>query len=101
MRFVILFIAAFMAWPAQAGYYGNKKWTVNCRYPIIEKRHPGVEHEPDWLMVIVPEDLPVLEKEIKEFKRCLLFHKCLDDRDAGKVKHCYENDKRWRPHTLD
>jgi hypothetical protein len=22
--------------------------------------------------------------------------RCLDDRDAGKVKHCYENDRRWR-----
>ena len=21
---------------------------------------------------------------------------CLQDRENGKVKHCYENDKRWR-----
>jgi hypothetical protein len=24
------------------------------------------------------------------------FTKCIDDRQAGKVKHCYANDRRWR-----
>jgi hypothetical protein len=47
-------------------------------------------------MYIEPADLPVLEREIKNLKKCMLFWKCLGDRDAGKVKHCYENDKRWR-----
>ena len=81
---------------AQAGYFGEDKWVTNCRYPIIEKRHPGGDEQPDWLMVITPEDLPVLEKEIKELKKCMVFWKCIKDRDAGKVKHCYENDRRWR-----
>jgi hypothetical protein len=80
--------------PAAAGYFGEDKWIANCRYPIIEKRHPN--DQPEWLMVIEPADLPVLEKEIKNLKKCMLFHKCLEDRDAGKVKHCYENDKRWK-----
>jgi hypothetical protein len=30
------------------------------------------------------------------YKACAAYWRCLDDRDAGKVKHCYENDKRWR-----
>jgi hypothetical protein len=30
------------------------------------------------------------------YKACAVYWRCLDDRDAGKVKHCYENDKRWR-----
>jgi hypothetical protein len=30
------------------------------------------------------------------YKACAAYQRCLDDRDAGKVKHCYENDKRWR-----
>jgi hypothetical protein len=82
---------------AQAGYFGEDKWITNCRYDIIEKHVPqDGEHPYDWLMVITPQDLPVLEREIKELKKCVLFTKCLMDRDAGKVKHCYENDRRWR-----
>jgi len=52
-------------------------------------------------MIITPEDLPNLEKEIKNLKKCMLFMKCLEDRDAGKVKHCYENDRRWRSIGLE
>jgi hypothetical protein len=81
---------------AQAGYFGSDKWTTNCRYSIIEKRRPQNDEQPDWLMYIESADLPVLEREIKNLKKCMLFWKCLSDRDAGKVKHCYENDKRWR-----
>jgi len=29
-------------------------------------------------------------------KKCKAFYQCLEDRDRGKVKHCYENDRRWR-----
>src|SRR5262249_53519347 len=37
-----------------------------------------------------------LEKELRKWKRCDAYYQCLADRDAGKVKHCYANDKRWR-----
>jgi hypothetical protein len=83
---------------AHAGYYGKDQWIANCRMGAIEKRHP--ETDPDdqlaTIMVITPEDLPELEKQIKEFKKCLAFDKCTQDRAAGKVKHCTYNDKRWR-----
>jgi hypothetical protein len=83
---------------AHAGYYGEDKWIANCRMGAIEKRHP--ETEPDdqlaSIMVITPEDLPVLENQIKEFKKCIAFDKCTQDRAMGKVKHCNRNDKRWR-----
>jgi hypothetical protein len=93
----VLFLATGTAQQsAQAGYYGEDKWITNCRYTIIEKRRPEGGDQPDWLMYIEPADLPVLEREIKNLKKCMLFSKCLSDRDAGKVKHCYENDKRWR-----
>jgi hypothetical protein len=83
--------------PTQAGYFFSDKWTTNCRYTIIEKRRPeGGGEVPEGLMYIEPADLPNLEREIKELKKCVLFWKCLSDREAGKVKHCYENDKRWR-----
>jgi hypothetical protein len=39
------------------------------------------------------KDLPIA---IRAFKACDAYRKCLDDRDAGKVKRCYENDRRWR-----
>src|SRR5215475_12597073 len=29
-------------------------------------------------------------------EKCKAFYQCLEDRDRGKVKHCYENDRRWR-----
>jgi hypothetical protein len=39
------------------------------------------------------KDLPTA---IRAFKACDAYRKCLDDRDAGKVQHCYANDRRWR-----
>jgi hypothetical protein len=42
-----------------------------------------------------------LEKELQEWKRCDKYYQCLEDRDAGKVKHCYANDKRWRGIGVD
>jgi hypothetical protein len=41
-------------------------------------------------------DIRKLQKHIPDLKKCEAFYKCLADRDAGKVKHCYENDRRWR-----
>jgi hypothetical protein len=31
-----------------------------------------------------------------ELKKCIAFWRCVTDREAGKVKHCYENDRRWK-----
>jgi hypothetical protein len=39
------------------------------------------------------KDLPTA---IRAFKACDAYRKCLMDQAAGKVKHCYENDHRWR-----
>jgi hypothetical protein len=39
------------------------------------------------------KDLPTA---IRAFKACDAYRKCLDDQGAGKVKHCYEKDRRWR-----
>jgi hypothetical protein len=88
---------------AQAGYFGEDRWIANCRHMIIEKRRPEGDKAgdeaydvPEGLMFIKPADLPNLEREIKEFKKCMGFWKCTEDRATGKVKHCYENDRRWR-----
>jgi len=37
-----------------------------------------------------------LEKKLREWRKCDAYYQCLADRDAGKVKHCYATDKRWR-----
>ena len=37
-----------------------------------------------------------LEKMLRDWRKCDAYYQCLADRDAGKVKHCYANDKRWR-----
>src|SRR5215472_411684 len=37
-----------------------------------------------------------LEKALCDWRKCDAYYQCLADRDAGKVKHCYANDKRWR-----
>jgi len=42
------------------------------------------------------EDVPKIIKKFKEIKGMCAFTKCIDDRQAGKVKHCYANDRRWR-----
>jgi hypothetical protein len=87
-------------WPsAQAGSLYSDEWAANCRWMIIEKLRPtgpGEDLAPESVMFITPKDLPTLEREIKVLKQCLAFWKCVDERDAGKVKHCRENDKRWR-----
>jgi hypothetical protein len=42
------------------------------------------------------EDVLRLQKDLPTLKKCTAFWQCVADRDAGKVKHCYENDRRWR-----
>jgi hypothetical protein len=41
-------------------------------------------------------DILELQKHLPLLKKCNAFWQCVNDRDAGKVKHCYENDRRWR-----
>src|SRR5215831_4801586 len=47
-------------------------------------------------IVIEAEEIPDILKAIGVIKKCKAFYQCLEDRDRGKVKHCYENDRRWR-----
>jgi hypothetical protein len=45
---------------------------------------------------IGPDDIREIEKGLAVLKKCNAFYQCVVDRDAGKVKHCYENDRRWK-----
>jgi hypothetical protein len=40
--------------------------------------------------------LKVFPRLLRQMKACDAYSKCLENRDAGKVKHCYANDPRWR-----
>jgi hypothetical protein len=41
-------------------------------------------------------EIPEVLRALRELKQCAAFHQCISDRNAGKVKHCYANDRRWR-----
>jgi hypothetical protein len=66
--------------------------------------HPGVFGNGDevWVdggaatITLSLEDILELQKHLPQLKKCNAFWQCVNDRDAGKVKHCYENDRRWR-----
>jgi len=83
---------------------GPEKWEGNFRQCHIRKRFSkdelaeiGWQREaPGQTIVIEENEIGDLEKAIRLIKQCKAFYKCLADRDAGKVKHCYENDRRWR-----
>ena len=98
VRALITGIAMLLATGAAhaGGYSRTDEWELNCRMAAINKARPDDADWDEHMMVITPADLPGLEKEIKKFKQCLAFLKCTKDRSAGKVKHCYDNDKRWR-----
>jgi hypothetical protein len=97
-RALITGIALLLATGAAhaGGYSKTDEWTLNCRMEAINKGRPDNSDWDEHTMVITRADLPALEKEIKKFKQCIAFWKCTEDRAAGKVKHCYDNDKRWR-----
>jgi hypothetical protein len=82
-------------------------WSTDCRHGWITKRftaetmqvNPPVEIIGEFARITYDElrkllkDLPRITRALKA---CDAYRKCLDDRDTGKVKHCYENDRRWR-----
>src|SRR5262249_34514024 len=53
-------------------------------------------HDPGQPATITLKDIPDLLERLKDLKKHCAWLQCLDDREAGKVKHCYANDKRWR-----
>jgi hypothetical protein len=58
---------------------------------------PGWARETEGQTIVIePEEIPDILKAIRLIEKCKAFYQCLEDRDRGKVKHCYENDRRWR-----
>jgi len=73
------------------GFEKEEMETVNNQ-PPVEVLDSGVRISYDELRKLVKEPPFIMRK----VKACDAYRKCLDDREAGKVKHCYANDRRWR-----
>jgi hypothetical protein len=81
------------------------KWWTDCRHGWITKEFEEIDEDGPITVMgtsvrITYDEFRNLVKELpsilRELKACDAYRKCLEDRDAGKVKHCYENDRRWR-----
>jgi hypothetical protein len=87
-------------------------WEIDCRRDRIYKEFPKPDahglpnvwtserEDGSTFAAIDRKEFDEIAKAIaearREFKKCDRFWQCVADRDAGKVKHCYENDRRWR-----
>jgi DNA polymerase IIIc chi subunit len=85
----------------------DDSWWTDCRHGWITKEFKAelMQDDPpveitDTSVRITYDELRKLLKDLpritRALKACDAYRKCLDDRDAGKVKHCYANDRRWR-----
>jgi hypothetical protein len=99
---VFMLFMAIRPAPAQA----EEQWWTDCRHGWITKQMKmGDEDGPpveitDTSVRITYDELRKLLKDLpritRALKACDAYRKCLDDQEAGKVKHCYANDRRWR-----
>jgi hypothetical protein len=93
---------------AHAGDNPDNGWQPDCRHGWIIKEFASDPSDlsPPPVSVAGPfarisygelrqllKDIPRITREIRA---CEAYRKCTADRYAGKVKHCYENDPRWR-----
>jgi hypothetical protein len=113
-KFLLTSVAALLlsTWAAQAD---DRKWESSFRRCQVWKTfthksgdaRPGLalgDQDEVWLddgkedatVTLNLEDILELQKHLPLLKKCNAFWQCVNDRDAGKVKHCYENDRRWR-----
>jgi hypothetical protein len=87
----VLFLATGTA--HAGGHWYQERWTCTLRW---------VSDDPEWAeagpnpATIKIEDIPAMLERFKNMKKWSAWTQCLEDRAAGKVKHCYENDRRWR-----
>jgi hypothetical protein len=64
------------------------KWFFSGRNCHI--RQPLEARQEGWDSVAIGlDELLEMQKFIPMLKKCEKFYKCLEKRDAGKVKHCY------------
>jgi len=86
----LLLALASAAAPVQAA----EQWEASFRKCDIGKSFAKddtiVSEDGSQIFVtITPADIPAIEKGLKVLKQCDKFWKCVEQREAGKVKHCY------------
>src|SRR5262245_1706408 len=103
MRKLLLTGIAALLLATGTAHADNEKWEAVFRQCHIRKwfskdelANMGWQRDTGQTIVIEAEEIPDILKAIREIKKCQAFYQCLEDRDRGKVKHCYENDRRWR-----
>jgi hypothetical protein len=89
-----LLLAAVLALVPTAALAATE-WEANSRRCTIDRWYTKGEDAFDFdaegrvLVVIKPEEIASLEREIALLKHCSKFWSCVKRRDTGKVKHCY------------
>src|SRR5262245_26179277 len=80
----------------------NEKWEASFRQCEIRKWFSkdelaaiGWARETEGQTIVIEARRDTRHPE-GVIKKCKAFYQCLEDRDRGKIKHCYENDRRWR-----
>src|SRR5215468_11156097 len=104
MRKLLLGSIAALFLATGTAHADNEKWEARFRQCHIRKWFSkdelaaiGWARETEGQTIVIEaEEIPDILKAIGVIKKCKAFYQCLEDRDRGKVKHCYENDRRWR-----
>ena len=103
MKKMLFSVAALLLATATA-HADKEKWEASFRQCHISKWFSkdelaaiGWARETEGQTIVMEaEEIPDILKAIGVIKKCKAFYHCLEDRERGKVKHCYENDRRWR-----
>jgi hypothetical protein len=77
-------------------YFDRKDYEDNVHFDQKGGADGDNDERPGIVIDIDKAARTRLEKELRNWRKCDAYYQCLADRDAGKVKHCYANDKRWR-----
>ena len=104
MKKLLLTGVAVLLLATGTAHADSEKWEASFRQCHIRKwfskdelANIGWARETEGQTIVIEaEEIPDILKAIRVIKKCKAFYQCLEDRDRGKVKHCYENDRRWR-----
>jgi hypothetical protein len=98
----LLLATALAAIVSTAARADAEKWTPSFRRcevakSFFTKSDPGIHQFENGTVIvsITPADVADVEEGLGVLRRCARFWKCVEDRAAGRVRHCYENDRRW------
>jgi hypothetical protein len=102
-KLLLISVPALLLALQSAASADHEKWEGNFRQCHISKwfskeelAEIGWQRDSGQTIVIKQDEIGDIEKALQLIKKCKAFFKCLDDREAGRVKRCNANDRRWR-----